>query len=136
MFASTLPGVFAALTRDEVESFPKLRPHQRHAWHSFLTQIATLALLKAGRTEPPGDEASWAELLRGLTPDYPDDQPWSLVTSPDRPALLQPPVASLAELKTVCRRQMRSTCWSPRGTTISRQRSWPRPSRTIGCSPS
>lgn len=97
----TLPGVFAALMRDEIVSFPALRAHQRHAWHAFLVQVGALALLAAGRSEPPDDEATWTALLRGLTPDEPDDAPWSLVGPPDRPALLQPPLpgGALGELK-------------------------------------
>jgi len=99
----TLPGVFAALMRDEVESFPALRPHQRHAWHAFLVQIGALALHAAEKSDPQEDEESWGALLRGLTPDYPDDEPWSLVAPPDRPALLQPPLPSgnLGDLKNV-----------------------------------
>lgn len=88
----TLPGVFVALVRDEIESFAALRPHQRHAWHSFLALVGALALLAAGRDDLPEDEESWAALLRGLTPDYPHDEPWSLIAPPDRPALLQPPL--------------------------------------------
>src|SRR5215210_800810 len=100
--AFTLPGTFAALMRNEVASFPALRPHQRHAWHAFLVQVGALALLAAGLTEPPEDEEAWAVLLRGLTPDHPDDAPWCLIAASDRPALLQPPLPSktLAELKT------------------------------------
>lgn len=99
----TLPGVLAALIRNEVESFPALRPHQRHAWHAFLVQVGALALHAAGQEDAPRDEESWAALLRGLTPDYPDDEPWSLVALPNRPALLQPPIPSgnLGELKNV-----------------------------------
>lgn len=97
----TLPETLAALARDEIESFPALRAHQRHAWHSFLVLIAALALHIAGRSDLPGDEAGWAALLRGLTPDYPGDEPWSLTSPPDKPALLQPPLPSLAELKNV-----------------------------------
>lgn len=90
----TLPGVFAASMRDEVLNFQALRPHQRHAWHAFLVQVGTLALLAAGRETPPDDDASWAGLLRGLTPGHDDDAPWSLVALADRPALLQPAAAS------------------------------------------
>ena len=86
----TLPGVFAASVRDEVLNFQALRPHQRHAWHAFLVQVGTLALLAAGRKTLPDDDSSWAQLLRGLTPGYDDDAPWSLVASADQPALLQP----------------------------------------------
>ncbi len=35
----SLPDVYAALMADQIESFPALRPHQRHAWHAFLVQV-------------------------------------------------------------------------------------------------
>ena len=89
---ATLPAALAALMRDEVATFPALRPHQRHAWHAFLVQLGTLALLRAGHAVPPDGEEAWRDLLRGLTPDHPDDAPWCLVTPPDQPALLQPPL--------------------------------------------
>lgn len=96
----SLPGVLAALARNEITSFPGLRPHQRHAWHAFLVQLGALALIRAGREAMPEDEATWREILRGLTPDFPDDEPWCLVSPPDKPALLQPPIPSgLKELK-------------------------------------
>src|SRR5689334_15328608 len=101
--ALTLPGAFAALMRDDIAAFPGLRPHQRHAWHAFLVQIGALALLAAEQSEPPEDDAAWAQLLRGLTPNDPDDAPWCLVAPPDRPALLQPPLPSnsITDLKAV-----------------------------------
>lgn len=97
----TLPGVFAALARNEAVGFPALRAHQRHAWHSFLVLLAALTLHRAGRTSPPEAEAEWRDLLRNLTSEHPNDEPWSLVTPPNQPALLQPPIPSgnLAELK-------------------------------------
>jgi len=89
----TLPGVMAGLARSEIASFPALRPHQRHVWHAFLVQLATLALLKGGRSELTEGESDWRELIRGLTPDWPEDEPWSLVVEDvSKPALLQPPV--------------------------------------------
>lgn len=91
----SLPGVLAALGRDAVESFPALRPHQRHAWHAFLCQLAVLALERAGQADAtePGDEAVWRDLLRGLTQKFPEDEPWRLVvTDLAKPAFLQPPV--------------------------------------------
>ena len=93
----TLPQVFAALVADRVETWPALRPHQAPAWHAFLVQIAAMGLEALGRTEPPGDdEAGWSELLRALTPDWPADEPWCLVTPPGCPALLQAPVPEAA----------------------------------------
>src|ERR1700719_778185 len=77
---------------DEIESFTALRPHQRHVWDAFLTQVGALALFGKGETEPAADEGHWRDILRGLTAPWPDDAPWCLVAPLDRPALLQPPV--------------------------------------------
>ena len=91
--AMTLPGVIAALARDEVEDFPALRPHQSPGWHMFLVQLAALALHEAGHPDIPEDEAAWAALLRGLTPGFKEDEPWCLVVADaTKPAFLQPPV--------------------------------------------
>ena len=93
----TLPQVFAALVADRVETWPTLRPHQAPAWHAFLVQIAAMGLEALGRTESPGDdEASWSEVLRALPPEWPNDEPWCLVTPPRCPALLQAPVPETA----------------------------------------
>ena len=89
----TLPGVIAALVRDKVEGFPALRPHQSPGWHMFLVQLAALALHEADCRKIPEDEATWAALLRGLTPDFTEDEPWRLVVADaTQPAFLQPPV--------------------------------------------
>lgn len=88
----SLPGLYAAMMRDAVGDFPALRPHQRHVWHAFLVQVAALAMHGAGLDELPMDAGAWRELLLALTPDDPDGAAWSLVTPPDRPALLQAPV--------------------------------------------
>lgn len=91
--ALTLPGVIAALVRDKVEGFPALRPHQSPGWHMFLVQLAALALHEADCRKIPEDEATWAALLRGLTPDFTEDEPWRLVVADEtQPAFLQPPV--------------------------------------------
>ena len=74
----TLPGLLAALARDGVDTFPALRPHQSPAWHMFLVQLAALALHAAGTDAIPEDEETWARRLRGLTTDFPDDEPWRL----------------------------------------------------------
>ncbi|GEO82006.1 CRISPR-associated protein Cse1 [Pararhodospirillum oryzae] len=89
----TLPGVLAALARDDIETFPALRPHQGPAWHMFLVQLAGLALHRAGETTLPAREEAWTSLLRGLTDAFSDDEPWCLVVEDDgKPAFLQPPV--------------------------------------------
>jgi CRISPR system Cascade subunit CasA len=96
-----LPGLLALLTRDNVEGYPGLRPHQAPAWHMFLVQLAALALCKAGISSLPESEPEWAALLRGLTPEFPDDEPWCLVVEDlSKPAFFQPPVPDGMELKT------------------------------------
>lgn len=99
----TLPALYAALVRDEVGDFPALRPHQRHVWHAFLVQVAALALHHEGRSDLPDAAEEWRRLLLQLTPDDLDGSAWALVTPPERPALLQPPVPArnLAEFKKV-----------------------------------
>lgn len=87
----SLPDLFAAMMADQVEGFPALRPHQRHALHMLLAQIGALALLGAGLTEPPPSAETWREALRALTPAH-GDAPWCLVVEDvTRPAFLQPP---------------------------------------------
>ena len=90
----TLPEVYSALIANQVDSFPALRPHQRHAWHAFLVQLGALAMHEAAVQEPPEDAEAWRRLIRGLTPDFPDDEPWHLVVEDiTRPAFLQPPAS-------------------------------------------
>ncbi len=92
---ASLPDVYAALMNDSVASFPALRPHQRHAWHAFLVQLGAIAIHQAGRDSPPEDADEWGHLIRGLTPHYPDDEPWHLVVDDiTRPAFMQPPARS------------------------------------------
>ncbi|NDW46346.1 CRISPR-associated protein Cse1 [Ruegeria sp. PrR005] len=86
-----LPGLLSAMTRNEVKSFPALRPHQRPAWHMFLVQLSVMALDLAGHCDLPQDEDTWRDALRTLTSKFPDDQPWHLVAAAhDDPAFLQP----------------------------------------------
>ena len=88
----TLPELLAAMARNEVRGFPALRPHQRPAWHMFLVQLATLAASKTKCFTAPECPREWLHLLRGLTPEYSDDEPWRLVTDDfSTPAFLQPP---------------------------------------------
>lgn len=100
--ALTLPGTLAALSCDDVEDFPALRAHQGMFWHMFLVQLAALALHGAGETELPEDEEAWRYLLRRLTRNYPDDEPWCLVVDDwSRPAFMQAAVPDDMELKPV-----------------------------------
>lgn len=84
----SLPGLLAALSRNEVEAFPGLRPHQRPAWHMFLVQLGALALAAASADTPPEDEAAWRDLLLRLTDG--DATAWALTAPEDRAAFLQP----------------------------------------------
>ena len=96
---ASLPEVYAALMADAVEAFPALRPHQRHAWHAFLVQLGAMALHRAGSSELPEDAGEWRRLIRGLTSDYPEDEPWQLVVEDiTKPAWMQPPASSAAKL--------------------------------------
>ena len=91
---ASLPEVYAALMEDHVEAFPALRPHQRHAWHAFLVQLGAMAMHKADVSDPPADAEAWTSLIRGLTPDFPEDEPWQLVVEDiTKPAFMQPPTA-------------------------------------------
>ena len=59
----------------------------------FLVQLAALALHRAGARELPRTEEGWACSLRGLTHEFPEDEPWCLVVDDERkPAFMQPPV--------------------------------------------
>ena len=92
---TSLPEVYAALMADRVETFPALRPHQRHAWHAFLVQLGAMAMHKAGLSEPPDDTGEWGSIIRGLTSDFPEDEPWHLVVEDITvPAFMQPPASS------------------------------------------
>ena len=91
----SLPEVYAALVSDEVGTFPALRPHQRHAWHAFLVQLGAMAMYQANVDKPPDDAETWSKLIRGLTPDYLEDEPWQLVVDDiTKPAFMQPPARS------------------------------------------
>ena len=95
--SASLPEVYAALMADEVVAFPALRPHQRHAWHAFLVQLGAMAMHRAGVAEPPSGAGEWAGLIRGLTPDWPGDEPWQLVVDDiTAPAFMQAPARSAA----------------------------------------
>lgn len=97
---ASLPAVYAALMRDEVDAFPALRPHQRHAWHAFLAQLGALAIHRAELNGPPDSAEEWRRILRGLTPAFPDDEPWHLVVEDiTKPAFMQPPASSDDRLK-------------------------------------
>ncbi|MDF1586563.1 type I-E CRISPR-associated protein Cse1/CasA [Marinimicrococcus flavescens] len=89
-----LPSLLAALAREEVTGLPFLRAHQQAPFHAFCVQLAALALHhRAGQGDIPGEPEVWRDLLRRLTPQWPDDEPWRLVVAdPAKPAFMQAPV--------------------------------------------
>ena len=90
--ALSLPEVYEALAGDRVAAFPALRPHQRHAWHAFLAQLGAIARHRTGRDTVPRSSEEWRSLLRGLTPEFGDDEPWCLIVEdPAKPAFMQCP---------------------------------------------
>lgn len=96
---ASLPEVYAALMANNIDAFPALRPHQRQAWHSFLVQLAATALHRADKTKPPSDRDEWKDLLRGLTREFPDDEPWTLIVEDiSKPAFFQPPARTANKL--------------------------------------
>ncbi len=96
---ASLPEVYAALMADNVEAFPALRPHQHHAWHALLVQLGAMAVHRAGLSNPPDEPEDWLRIIRGLTPDFPNDEPWQLVVDDiTKPAFMQPPARSSDKL--------------------------------------
>ena len=58
-----------------------------------------MALHRSGVSEPPGDAADWRRLIRGLTSDWPADEPWNLVVDDiTKPAFMQPPASTAQKL--------------------------------------
>lgn len=89
--ALSLPDVFAAMVADEVVSFPALRAHQRHGWHTFLAQLGTIVLHNCQVNDIPTEANTWRDLIRTVAGEYGDD-PWTLVVADwSRPAFLQCP---------------------------------------------
>lgn len=87
----TLPGVLAALSAGHVVDFPRARAHQQHPWSMFLTQLAAIAMKRAGIAEPPVDESQWLGMLLSLTENQ--HEGWCLVVDDlSKPAFFQPPV--------------------------------------------
>ena len=95
----SLPEVYTALMRNEVMGFPALRPHQKHAWHQFLVQLAAMSVMRAELDHPPEAPEQWREIILALTPEEARDSAWELVgEDTTKPAFLQPPVRDAEEL--------------------------------------
>ena len=84
----TLPGVLAALSRHEINDYPAMRSHQVMFWHMFCVQLGAMAL--RGEDNLPQTEEDWRDFLRTMTPDHPDDTPWTLAVDDwTKPAFMQ-----------------------------------------------
>ncbi len=89
----SLPDIYSLLAADKVLDFPALQSHQRHAWHSFLAQLAVIAMHKSSLQEELIDSSEWEQILRNLTSEYSEDQPWCLVVEAvQTPAFMQCPI--------------------------------------------
>lgn len=88
---ATLPGLLSHLASGELVDFPRVRAHQFHPWCMFLTQLAAIALHRAGASKPRLSEDEWRAHLLSLTDGA--REPWSLVVDDlTKAAFLQPPV--------------------------------------------
>jgi CRISPR system Cascade subunit CasA len=91
MHQATLPEVLARLASSELADFPCVRTHQLEPWCMFLTQLAALALHRAGQTYAAVSAEQWRGLLLALTEHA--EAPWCLVVDDlSLPAFFQPPV--------------------------------------------
>ena len=87
----TLPGILEALCRDAIVSFDALQSHQEQAWYTFLVQLGAMAVVRANDGDVPETEQGWRDTLRALARG--NEHAWHLVvTDPDEPAFMQPPV--------------------------------------------
>lgn len=87
----TLPAALAGLSDGTFVEFCKLRTHHFHGWMMFITQLAFLALRRAGVDSLPGSAERWRDLLLELTEQQ--HEPWCLVVEDlGKAAFFQPPV--------------------------------------------
>lgn len=88
----SLPELFAALGRDEVQHLPGIQRHQEDAFHVFLCYLAGAVLSRRNDTDPVQDDNYWRDGLRALGGQAGQDA-WTLVINDlSRPAFLQPPL--------------------------------------------
>lgn len=92
--AQSLPQILHRLAQNNSLSFEALQPHQQQPWHSFLVQLAAMAVTRqsSGRGgTTPDDAAGWHEALAELAEGT--EAAWHLVVEDvSQPAFLQSPV--------------------------------------------
>ncbi|MFB6231383.1 MAG: type I-E CRISPR-associated protein Cse1/CasA [Salinibacter sp.] len=87
----SLPQILHRLTQDNILSFEALQSHQQQAWHSFLVQLAAMAVSRQANGTMPSDVSGWRDALVGLADG--EAAAWHLVVpNVSRPAFLQSPV--------------------------------------------
>ena len=88
---SSLPQVLHQLTQYNITSFEALQAHQQQPWHSFLVQLAAMAVARETDGPRPASADGWRDALVGLADG--DAAAWHLVVDDvTRPAFLQSPV--------------------------------------------
>jgi CRISPR system Cascade subunit CasA len=101
---TTLPGLFAAATGNGPQLAALMDAQGAvgaPALESLMQLLAASALVAANKPMAAYDETAWRDMLRGLTPAFPDDEPWCLVVEDiSKPAFLQPPAANWDDFKT------------------------------------
>jgi CRISPR system Cascade subunit CasA len=91
----SLPGVLACLTSGDSIEFTALQPHQRHAWESFLVQLAAIAVHRDKAAALPSTYTDWKDALFRLV-DGEGDAFHLVVEDLSKPAFLQCPTNSIA----------------------------------------
>jgi CRISPR system Cascade subunit CasA len=88
-----LPGILCRLSNGENLEFTALRPHQQHAWHAFLVQVAALTAHRSGHSQlQRRSEQEWRNALIKLGGKS-GTTAWHLVvTDLRKPAFMQTPV--------------------------------------------
>jgi len=87
----SLPQILHRLGQDNIVSFEALQSHQQQPWHSFLVQLAAMAVAREAGGAMPTRPAGWRDALVGLAGG--DEAAWHLVVADvSRPAFLQSPV--------------------------------------------
>jgi len=89
---ASLPEALSLVGSGEEVEFGALRPHQQHAWHAFLVQLAAFAVQRRGDRRLDLSPEQWREALLDLVGEA-GESAWTLVVDDlSQPAFMQPPV--------------------------------------------
>lgn len=96
----SLPDLYAALIRGDVEAYTGQRPHQADPWHVFTVQVAASILARNASVapdDPPQDASFWRDGLLQLADGK--ATAWQLVVDDvTEPAFLQHPLSGTGDL--------------------------------------